>query len=529
MQTEPASAQSNSPAPSAQAGCAFSALSFIATQYAESDNSSPRSVASPANMEDSSGPPTCEQNVAPTVAGEIATAGACGDGVSAPAPQPVTAGTSDGSVAAPVSPGSAGGHDKLAAPALADSVTEAKSKVDPDVPAEQVESQHSIVLIEPSDGEQAMETSINTAEEQKDVNGAAEVDSSTVKPAELLTGEQAGQTDNTVEAKAEETGKESDEMDIADDKSHTALEPVSSAAESGDKQDSSAELNGKPERKSECEGKADIASGLSTGSVCAAEANSKPSAVVTEQDDVPCAQTAAKPIETSEKEEHGVNASGETGLPRSDSSPHQSAWGLGTQSTPLIETPKLSQEDPVSAGSDPGAVKEQQEREPGVDSDIREVHNFPVGAGNSDSVGQPEPMETEDSKDDVLETQDMGLQDMTCLKENTDTIQSATCMSEDSKLVFNVDSLLSCGQDESGDSSTAVKHPSAVVPFGENANSSMPLMGDKSLLEGENSNFSFLDESSQSNSLAEKPSRPKRARRSSISDIQDSKLETEDG
>ena len=148
---------------------------------------------------------------------------------------------------------------------------------------------------------------------------------------------------------------------------------------------------------------------------------------------------------------------------------------------------------------------------------------------NGDSTSQPEPMETEDSKeDDKVETPE---NDMLSFKDNQDTNRSMTDMSEDSKQVFNLDSALSGWQEESPESSMAlklVKGPGSVL-FGENANSSMPLMGEKSMLEGENSNLSFLDESSQSNSMADKPSRPKRARRNSITDIQDTKTEADDG
>ena len=138
-------------------------------------------------------------------------------------------------------------------------------------------------------------------------------------------------------------------------------------------------------------------------------------------------------------------------------------------------------------------------------------------------------METEDSKEDEkMETPDT---DLLSFKDNQDMNRSMTDMSEESKQVFNLGSALRSWQEESVESSTAlklVKSPGSVL-FGENANSSMPLMGEKSMLEGENSNLSFLDESSQSNSMADKPSRPKRARRNSITDLQDVKHESEDG
>ncbi|XP_076442395.1 uncharacterized protein LOC143281206 [Babylonia areolata] len=147
----------------------------------------------------------------------------------------------------------------------------------------------------------------------------------------------------------------------------------------------------------------------------------------------------------------------------------------------------------------------------------------PKQAPSTDSAVADHPKLVRNAES-VVSNMDSIMSEDSKLAPNMDSV-----MSDDSKLLSNLDSMLSSGLDESEDTFFAVKGPSAVVPFGENANSSMPIMEGKSLLEGENSNFSFVDESSQSNSMAEKPSRPKRARRSSISDIQDSKNEMEDG
>ncbi|KAK7103667.1 hypothetical protein V1264_018530 [Littorina saxatilis] len=154
------------------------------------------------------------------------------------------------------------------------------------------------------------------------------------------------------------------------------------------------------------------------------------------------------------------------------------------------------------------------------------IQNQPAAFLNSDSLSQPEPMETEDSgEEDKNETP---FREICNQRENQDTMRSVTEMSEDSRQMYNMDSVMS-EQEESLQSSIELKRPSS-IPFGENANSSMPATGLGG--EEESSNISFIDENSQSNSVAGtgtgRPSRRKRVRRNSITDIQDSKLDQDD-
>ena len=208
------------------------------------------------------------------------------------------------------------------------------------------------------------------------------------------------------------------------------------------------------------------------------------------------------------------------------STPDEPEWVLDEMTGKMVDLKKKSKEDENSAGE--GQNKAAAAELLGEDGG-QGTPALPTSPDNGDSVSQPEPMETEDSKEDEkMETPDT---DLLSFKDNQDMNRSMTDMSEESKQVFNLGSALRSWQEESVESSTAlklVKSPGSVL-FGENANSSMPLMGEKSMLEGENSNLSFLDESSQSNSMADKPSRPKRARRNSITDLQDVKHESEDG
>lgn len=213
---------------------------------------------------------------------------------------------------------------------------------------------------------------------------------------------------------------------------------------------------------------------------------------------------------------------------RSCSTPDEPQLVLDEMTGEMVDCKKPSKEGKDSGCEGPGksATAESLAEDDDQGSPAR-----PTNPDSGDSTSRPEPMEMEDSKEGDKLEETLGTDMMMSLKDNQDTNRSLTDMSEDSKQVSNLDSALSSWQEESLEGSTAlklVKGPSS-IPFGENANSSMPLMGEKSMLEGEISNLSFLDESSQSNSMADKPSRPKRPRRSSVTDAQDSKHGTEDG
>ncbi|KAL8608654.1 hypothetical protein ACOMHN_002883 [Nucella lapillus] len=508
----PQEGKSSTPNTNNSMGAPFSGLSIIAAQYAESDNSSPRSLNSPAGAaateEGGGGGGGGAATVVPEASGHSSDGFDTSSLQATPCEQASGSGQVEEDKVCSEKVGSGGDAPAVSsrpAPSIyedkrggrgteANKEDDTEKEVQPSkVISDQVRTEETgSDKKEAAAGRDARESGLDKDTEKGGVGVEMDTFEKKDVDANVVSAEESGMKKGEAEVKPEilpesaEVGGEGAGEKVTKDVVNEEIKTdITAVVVSGDVKQEPAEGSAAPEGK-----KTDL-----TAQPEQAESSEPMEIDDTEEEQRPAQEKmVTKDTKVVSEKKKLVDLAGPV---RHSSEPQQTPEAVSVVSSDrklILDTDSVMSED----------SKLDSKVAPDADSDMCEdstqppdVDSVMIGAG-SKLVSNTDSVLSEDSK--LVPNMDFGL-------------------SEDSKL--NLDSVLSSGPEESEENSFAMKGPSVVVPFGENANSSIPFMG----MEAESSNISFVDESSQSNSMFEKPSRPKRPRRSSISDIQDSKHE----